>query len=353
MSKSMWFDVREILSHNCPLNFVVGNRGGGKTYGSVKHAIKYYLKTGKKFIYLRRYKTEFDKVDKLISSLAKDEDFEDYILSIKGKKFYICRKNKCMNEDGDIIQKELFNDKNYCGDCIPLSITPQLKSMDFEGYYYMIYDEYRIIKSNIHYIPNEINVFLEWLETFARLRDFRCLLLGNNLTSFDPYFIYWELTENKNRIAKFQNKMIAVQYYTNEEYIKAKKLSPLGKLISGTKYGNYAIENETLIGNSKFIKKKNAKSFYAFTIVYRKENIHVWLDYKEGEIYCTFQQPNSELQRFHLTKEDMSPNMMFLKAKNNSHYMRMLKDSFEGGYLYYANSKVEYLMDEAIKLLNI
>lgn len=72
----MWYNPHELLSHNCLFNFVVGNRGAGKTYGVAKKwAIKTFLKTGKQFIYLRRYKTELDDIPNFFADIIANNEF--------------------------------------------------------------------------------------------------------------------------------------------------------------------------------------------------------------------------------------------------------------------------------------
>ena len=57
-STSKWWDINKILSYNKLLNFVVGLRGGGKTYGSKKKVIQNFIRKHKQFVYIRRYKSE-------------------------------------------------------------------------------------------------------------------------------------------------------------------------------------------------------------------------------------------------------------------------------------------------------
>ena len=47
---------------------------------------------------------------------------------------------------------------------------------------------------------------------------------------------------------------ILIELVSDDEFIKAKKQTRFGKLISGTKYGDYSIENEFLQDNKVFIK---------------------------------------------------------------------------------------------------
>ena len=58
MNKDIWFNPNKVLSYNAFLNFIVGERGVGKSYGFKKYLVKHFLKTGKQFVYVRRFKTE-------------------------------------------------------------------------------------------------------------------------------------------------------------------------------------------------------------------------------------------------------------------------------------------------------
>ena len=57
----MFYSYDRIRSYNAIWNFIISNRGGGKTYGFKMMAIKNFLKNGKQFIYVRRYKTELQE----------------------------------------------------------------------------------------------------------------------------------------------------------------------------------------------------------------------------------------------------------------------------------------------------
>ena len=61
MDTSIYYDISDTLTHNALYNFIIGERGCGKTYSSKKFAIRRFLKTGEQFIYLRRYKSELSE----------------------------------------------------------------------------------------------------------------------------------------------------------------------------------------------------------------------------------------------------------------------------------------------------
>ena len=86
---SVWFDINRVLSYNAMLNFVVGYRGVGKTYGSKVWAVNHFLKTGKKFIYLRRFKEEVngDDLKTFFTQIQDDPKMKDHEFNVDGRQF--------------------------------------------------------------------------------------------------------------------------------------------------------------------------------------------------------------------------------------------------------------------------
>ena len=56
-----FYNYDKIRSYNALMNIIMTNRGFGKTYGFKDIAIKNFLKNGKQFMYVRRYKTDISK----------------------------------------------------------------------------------------------------------------------------------------------------------------------------------------------------------------------------------------------------------------------------------------------------
>ena len=84
----MFWNIKRTLSYNCLFNFIIGQRGVGKTYGSLKWAIERYLKKEKmgethQFLYLRRMKVELDKLTTMRGGRlfnAVQKEFPDHVL---------------------------------------------------------------------------------------------------------------------------------------------------------------------------------------------------------------------------------------------------------------------------------
>lgn len=76
-----------------------------------------------------------------------------------------------------------------------------------------------------YYLHDEVFVFLNLVETIARLRDIKIFLLGNPANIYtNPYFLYFDLQlPYNNDIKLFKENLILLQYMKNEPYRQVKK----------------------------------------------------------------------------------------------------------------------------------
>ena len=54
----IFWNLRKTLTYNKLINIIVGNRGGGKSYGAKEWAIDNFIKNKEQFGYIRRYKED-------------------------------------------------------------------------------------------------------------------------------------------------------------------------------------------------------------------------------------------------------------------------------------------------------
>lgn len=126
-------------------------------------------------------------------------------------------------------------------------------------------------------------IFLNLIETIARMRDIKVFMLANPANIYtNPYFLYFNLQLPYNSDIKlFKDNLILLQYMKNEEYRQAKRETKFGKLIAGTSFEDYAINNKVLNDNKLFIEKKQGTSKFSFAFIYKGETFGVWFDYQE------------------------------------------------------------------------
>lgn len=124
-----------------------------------------------------------------------------------------------------------------------------------------------------YYLQNEAFAFLGLVETIARLRDFRVFFLANSVSRTNPYFLYFDLdVPYNNDIKLYKDGLILVNYMHNEEYRQAKRNTKFGKLVAGTSYASYAIDNNFIDENNTFIEKKNQHAKFQFAFIANRSN---------------------------------------------------------------------------------
>ena len=62
----MYINVKDALNYKRLFTFIVGNRGGGKTYSSKRWMIEQWINYQSKSFYIRRYDTEFEDAKNFI-----------------------------------------------------------------------------------------------------------------------------------------------------------------------------------------------------------------------------------------------------------------------------------------------
>jgi hypothetical protein len=325
----MFYDPHDLLTRNALFNFVIGNRGAGKTYSFKKWAIKDFLKTGAQFIYLRRYKTEFDDFKNFFADVS--QEFPNVEFEVKGKL--------------------LFINGHLAGYGVALSTALTKKSVSYHLVNKIGFDEFVIDSKVIHYLSNEVTMFLEFYETVARMRDnVRSVFLSNAVSVVNPYFLYWNIRPKGNkRFTKHGH--ILIEFVKNQDFIEAKYKTRFGQIIKGTRYGDYAVENQYLKDNENFVEKKTGDARFEFSIVFNEHTYGFWTDYKAGLCFVSHDFDPSSSMQFVLTDAEHRPNMMLIKSANRSHLLKGAIQSYEGGWLRFEDMQIKNQSIEIFTLL--
>ena len=327
MDQGIFYDYNRVLSYNALLNFIIGERGVGKSYGAKKYVAKRFIKKHKQFVYLRRFKSELkesmlkNSTPIFFEQIANDPELKDHKFTNKKDTMYI---------DGEL-----------CGFAMPLSIANILKSATYDNVETIIFDEFIIDKGTYHYLQNEVTQMLDVIETVARLRDIRVLFLGNAISSTNPYFTYFDLSLPYNSdIKTFKDGLIVVNYIKNLKYREVKKATRFGKLIEGTDYGKYAIDNEFLRDSKSFIRKKTANAKIYFTLIINSKHYGVWVDYKEDLMFISGDyDPNCPIV-FSITPNDHDENTILMRCRT-SPFFKSILEYYTLGKLCFDNQAVK------------
>lgn len=132
-----YYNYDKILSYNCPVNILVGERGVGKTYGFKKYVVNRFLKKKEKFLYIRRYDNELKSVFAKPFFSDVQKEFPNNKLYTKNRNFYV--------------------DDEVFGFGKRLTEAQDLKSVTFDDIKIIVFDEYAIEKNKRYYLPQERN----------------------------------------------------------------------------------------------------------------------------------------------------------------------------------------------------
>ena len=331
----MYWNPDKLFSFPFLFGFVIGERGVGKSFSMKLHVMKKFLKTGEQFIYMRRYKTELDSaLATFFSDLQMNGYLEDYDLEVKKSKMLTTF--KCNGK--------------VCGYAVPLSTANILKSTAFPKVKTIIFDEYMLdTGGTYHYIKNEVTMALDVFETVFRLREGQMVFLGN-ATSFygNPYHAYFNIDLPYNSEYKsYRDGAIVVNYIRNLKYREEKRKTKFGKLIDGTDYGRYAIDNESLRDNPSFIAKKPPNSTFYGVLVINGMYLGMWSG-NDGYLYLSEKFDPNTLHKFVFDYNDHTEQTIFSSARTNM-YLQMCIRGYKQGWLRFENQKIK---NHAVLLLN-
>lgn len=349
IDKSIFWDICRTMTHNMLINIIVGNRGGGKSYGAKEKAVENFIKKKEQFGYIRRYK---DDLKKPLEQFFKDisQEFPEHECKVEGDKVYIRIKADA---------KQKWTEKDIAGYGFSLSTANNKKSMSFPDISMLIFDEFLLEEGNQRYLPNEVEKLLNLYETVARPgsghRRVSLWLLGNAISITNPYFLYWDLKmpksmdKNGKWIWKHPSRPILVEDVRNEGFIDAKRNTEFGQLVVGTNYADYSIENKFLLDDDTFIEKKSQFARHLFNFVYRGEKFGVWFDYTEGKMWVSQSFDPSGIT-YSFTMKDHKPNTMLWKSKNKTLYLKQFLEGFKQGILYFESMNIKNMCYEILKM---
>lgn len=186
--KVIHYNLDEIDKIGARFNIIFGERSNGKSY-QVKHkkAVEKYLKTGKRFILMRRLREEIQS-DKI------EQYFQDVDVSKLTNNKYNCiilyRKSLFLsNYDNETGKTKRFEKIGYV---VALSTEQNYAGASYLDVEDIIFEEFM---SRSTYLSNEPNKLMNFYATVDRKRlTTRLWLVGNTISRVCPYIEEWRFT---------------------------------------------------------------------------------------------------------------------------------------------------------------
>lgn len=186
-----WVNWDYIMDQGESFIAVVGARGTGKTYGLLKKLVL----EDKKFIYLRRLKSQLDQCGRDEGNPFKkiNSDTGTDIKPFPSQGLISFRRNE---KTGDLVAVG-----------VALSVVANTRGTDFSDIDYIVFDEF-IASDGERPIKNEFLAFLNFYETVNRNRELegkqpvKCFMLGNANKLANPYFGGWHFMRTALKMIK-------------------------------------------------------------------------------------------------------------------------------------------------------
>jgi hypothetical protein len=335
-----WYNWDKISSFNGVFNFLVGQRGVGKTYGWKKKVIKNFLRKGEQFMYVRRYKEELKvSKDTFFADLIAKNEFPDWDF-------------RAMGSTAQIAPASTRDDKKrpwkVIGHFVALSTAQSIKSVSYPIVTNIGFDEFIIEKGATHYIANEVHAFLNLYSTVARTREgVKVFFMANSVSIMNPYFLYYNIKpdESKEFTVMFDG-YVVVHFVEAAEFTEQVYATRFGKFIAGTEYGDFAVGNEFADNNDNLLNVKGASARYTYSIESKQGTFSVWVDWFAGKYYVQEKRPKQEIL-FTILPERMSEGKTLLSYSDK--VMQSLRTAFRNGNTYFDTPKSRNAFIEIFK----
>lgn len=307
----MFYNHNQLSTFQRFLNVILGERGVGKTYHFTKCCIDEGLKTKKpSFVWLRRLIKDADNI-KSKWWYDVEHEYPSYIFYNKGYEIYAKEKDK---EESFVI--------GYIGS---LSDFVRFKSVPFPFVKILVFDEF-MAENNSRYLPNEVEKFVNLLDSVFRLRKGVVYMLGNSVSIASPYLEWLGVKGDifHNRFIKGENYVIENCDY--EEFRSVKRMSDVGKIIVGTKYGDYAIDNKFLLDDLTDVKPMTSNMKKEDMYNLRLNGRLICVSWSNGLIYFSVGKDSTYLTYTFYPKDAKDYGCLLLPKKSG--HMREILDAF-------------------------
>lgn len=173
-------------------------------------------------------------------------------------------------------------------------------------------------------------IYLKQLQGLEMMLKYLCFGNSGNLYTV-PYFLFFNIQINKDKeFQLFKDNSILLYYATHDnKYRQTKRQTKFGKLIAGTEFEDYAINNIQIGDDNTFIDKKEGSAKFTFAFLYNDIYYGVWADYQKGLIYVSSDYDPSSPFKFACTTKDHKPNTLLLAQAKKYNMFKMFIENYK------------------------
>lgn len=335
MKETKYYDGTKLLSlkdlnRKTPAIYMANsNRTAGKTTYFGRLLINRFIKQGKKFALLYRYKNELSDIPDKFYRDIKSLFFSNYEMEEK------------IGDRGSYIS--LFLNGEECGYALALNSADSIKKIshrfnDVESFFM---DEYQSETNN--YCKDEIQKFMSIYTSIARghgkqSRYVPVYMCSNNVTLLNPYYSAFGIAERLRNDTKFLrgNGWVLESNFNQTAATEMQQSAFMSAFQSDNKYKDYATKQGVYLNdNIAFIEQPKGRNRYLCTLHYKDHDYSVREYADLGIIYCDTKADLSFPTKIAVTIDDHNINYVMLqKYRLQIEYLRHI---FEVGGFRFRN----------------
>lgn len=224
--KQEYYSLSRILQAEAEYNLIIGERSNGKTYASLKYAIKKHVQSGynDQTAIIRRWKEDLKvrRSQAMFDAIVNNGEVEKLTNGKYKNVVYTTGRWYLSNYDSEL-EKHVTAPEPLAFS-FALSDMEHDKSTSYPKVKTIIFDEFLTRR---YYLPDEFILFINTLSTIIRQRgDVKIFMLGNTVNKYSPYFKEMGLTNVKNMkqgtidVYEFGKLKIAVEYTDSTSHTK-------------------------------------------------------------------------------------------------------------------------------------
>ena len=209
-------------------------------------------------------------------------------------------------------------------------------------------------------MKNEVRALLNLYETVARPGSdhppVKLFMLANNTSVNNPYFLMWDLKitdkpdKNGKMIWHHPTRPIVVENVVNPDFIENKKKTDFYKIIDGTGYDDYSINNAFINDDDTFVEKRASTARPYFSFIYKGNRYGVWVSMIAGLMWVSDKYDPGHPILYSITMKDHKPNSMFLKNRRQAQHFNTFIQAYKDGLVRFESPLIKSICYEVIKL---
>ena len=315
-----YVNVRGILEEGYPFNFLIGGRGTGKTYTTLKVA----REDRKKFMLMRRTQSQADLISKPEFSVFKPLNMD---LGWNIQVHRISKYNSAFYElDGEL--------ETEIGYTCALSTISNMRGFDASDIELLIYDEF-IPEKHERLLKNEADALFNAYETMNRNREIKgiapiqmvCLANANDITN--PVFESLNLIRIADRMQKGNSdrwtddkRGLQLIMLHRSPISKKKSNTVLYNLTEGSEFASMALDNDFNVDRQHI----RPRPLSEYTPVCTVGELCIYRHKSENRLYCSTHLSGVFNRKFSLSDTD------------RLHYQRIFRSHWD----MYIGSKIDF-----------